>query len=102
MSDPADPAPVECWHARIHGRVQGVAYRASCVRQAQRLGLTGWVRNRDDGSVEALLQGTPEGLARMREWLHVGPPAAHVERVELAVLAPPFERLERFEPRPTA
>lgn len=101
MTDPAHAPPLECWHARIHGRVQGVAYRASCVRQAQALGVTGWVRNRSDGTVEALLQGPPERLARLRDWLHRGPPAARVDRVDIAVVGAPFERFERFEPHPT-
>jgi acylphosphatase len=93
---------VETWLARITGRVQGVGYRESCVRQARALGLAGWVRNRSDGSVEALLQGPPERLAQMRAWLHQGPPLARVEAVHVAAVAAPAEMLARFERRPSA
>ena len=48
---------------RVYGRVQGVGFREACVRRAQALGITGWVRNRVDGSVEVMLQGSPEQLA---------------------------------------
>lgn len=69
-------------HLRISGLVQGVGYRYSLCRQAEALGLAGWVRNRLDGSVEALAIGAPEALDRLRQWAHDGPPAARVSRVE--------------------
>lgn len=85
---------------RVEGRVQGVGYREACVQQACALGLAGWVRNRLDGSVEVLLQGPPQAVARMRSWLMQGPPAARVTRVTAAAAASPV--LHHFERRPTA
>lgn len=70
-------------HLRIHGLVQGVGYRWSLARQAQILGVTGWVRNRSDGSVEAMIAGSPTQLAAVIEWAHAGPSAAQVRRVEI-------------------
>lgn len=69
---------------RVHGRVQGVYYRASTVQQAERLGVSGWVRNRADGSVEALVQGAPDAVQALIDWAHQGPPHAQVERVEVS------------------
>jgi acylphosphatase len=69
-------------HLRIHGSVQGVGYRWSLARQAQILGITGWVRNRRDGSVEALVAGTEVQLAQIIAWAHIGPSAAQVDRVD--------------------
>lgn len=90
----------ETWLVRVHGRVQGVGYRESCVDQATRLGLAGWVRNRADGSVEALLQGPPGALATMRHWLAVGPPAARVDALDVTP-APLDATLQGFERRPS-
>lgn len=70
-------------HLRIHGRVQGVYYRASMVEAARRLGLRGWVRNRLDGSVEALAQGPADAVQALIDWAHQGPPAAHVQAVQV-------------------
>lgn len=67
---------------RIHGKVQGVWYRAWTVEQAGRLGLDGWVRNRADGTVEALLAGPPSRVEAMLALCREGPPHAVVERVE--------------------
>jgi len=50
--------PIECRHVRVHGHVQGVGFREACIDAARRRAVTGWVRNRMDGSVEAILQGT--------------------------------------------
>lgn len=88
--------------ARIRGRVQGVGYREACVQQAASLGVTGWVRNRADGSVEAVLQGRPGPLAAMREWLARGPSWAHVDDVAVETLPASTPRFERFERRPSA
>ncbi|MGH8482425.1 MAG: acylphosphatase [Nevskiaceae bacterium] len=66
----------------VSGQVQGVGFRYSAMAQARRLGLTGWIGNRDDGGVEGLACGNDVALARLREWLQHGPPAARVERVE--------------------
>ena len=68
---------------RIFGRVQGVGYRVALLRAARRVGLTGWVRNRSDGSVEALIQGDGESVENMLTWCRRGPPEAGVERVEV-------------------
>ena len=72
---------VETIIVQIRGRVQGVGFRAAAVRQAHELGITGWVRNTDDGAVEALLQGHVDAIDRMLSWLHTGPPAARVDEV---------------------
>lgn len=65
----------------ITGRVQGVWYRASMAQEAAVLGVAGWVRNRSDGSVEAMVAGTPEQVAAIMNWARRGPPAAQVEHV---------------------
>jgi acylphosphatase len=74
---------------RIHGRVQGVCYRAWAVSEAARRGIDGWVRNRADGSVEALLQGPPEEVDAMIEACRAGPPAARVVRIDVAPVTGP-------------
>jgi acylphosphatase len=68
-------------HLYIEGLVQGVGYRASFAAQARSLNVSGWVRNRLDGAVEALIDGPDETLARLIRWAHRGPPAAQVARV---------------------
>jgi len=75
-------------HLVVVGRVQGVAFRAGAVDEAQRLGLTGWIRNRFDGSVEARAEGPPEAVEAFVAWCHRGPRAAKVENVR-ATLVPP-------------
>jgi acylphosphatase len=71
----------EVRHLFITGRVQGVAYRASMAREAQALGVAGWVRNRSDESVEAMVAGTAEQVAAIMNWARRGPPAAVVEHI---------------------
>lgn len=88
-------------HLRIRGRVQGVGYRASMSREARRLGLSGWVRNRLDGSVEAAAVGDDDAVAALVEWAHRGPPSARVTEVEARPLAGAIDTGE-FEQRPTA
>jgi acylphosphatase len=66
----------------VRGRVQGVGYRNFAQRQAMRLGLAGWVRNLDDGGVEAHAQGRPEALAEFAGALHRGPQFSDVRGVE--------------------
>ena len=73
-----------CYRGFIEGRVQGVFFRAETRRQAQLLGLDGWVRNIDDGSVEVLICGGEDPVRQMLEWLQAGPPMAEVEGVSLA------------------
>jgi acylphosphatase len=68
----------------IRGQVQGVGFRYSMVRQARALGATGWVRNRADGSVEAIVHGNPRTVTAMIEWSHHGPPGAIVRDVTVA------------------
>lgn len=65
----------------IKGRVQGVFYRASTKKQADQLGIQGWVRNLPDGSVEALFQGDQTIISKMLAWCRQGPPASKVETV---------------------
>src|SRR5207249_8581789 len=62
----------------VRGRVQGVGFRDALQREARRLGVTGWVRNRTDGSVEAVLQGSPEAVEKIIVWARRGPRAALV------------------------
>ena len=66
----------------VHGRVQGVWFRDSTRREAERLGITGHAINLPDGSVEVLANGTRDALAELEKWLHRGPPLASVARVE--------------------
>lgn len=61
--------------------MQGVFFRASCAEQARRLGLSGWVRNRDDGAVEAVFEGPDDAVEAIERWCRSGPPLAHVEHV---------------------
>ena len=84
---------------RITGRVQGVGYRAWALQMAARLGLRGWVRNRSDGSVEALVVGEEEAVAAMIEACRDGPPAARVS--EVAVSDAADDGSQGFRPRPT-
>jgi acylphosphatase len=70
-------------HVRIDGRVQGVGYRAWVENQAGAFGIDGWVRNRRDGSVEAVLGGPSDKLAEMLRRCERGPPTARVQAVEI-------------------
>lgn len=72
----------DCRHYHVFGRVQGVWFRGSAQDQARRLGLFGWVRNCEDGSVESIACGAPAALDEFRSWLQQGPPAARVDSVE--------------------
>lgn len=68
---------------RVHGRVQGVYFRASAQREAKRLGLTGWVRNRKDATVELVAEGEETGIKDLIAWAQQGPSAARVEKVDV-------------------
>lgn len=70
------------------GRVQGVSYRAATVEEARRLGITGWVRNRREGSVELEAEGPDEAIAALLAWCAHGPPAARVAGVAVEELTP--------------
>lgn len=84
---------------RIFGQVQGVFFRESMRQQALSLNLRGWVRNRRDGSVEAVVQGAPEAVAQLRAWAERGPERARVERVEATAERGEFSDFARW---PTA
>ena len=77
-------------HRRLHifGRVQGVYYRASTQQEAKRLALSGWVKNRADGSVEVEAHGSASGITALIDWCQHGPPGAQVERVEVTDCPP--------------
>jgi len=66
----------------VHGDVQGVFFRESCRREAEALGVTGWVTNQADGTVRAHFEGPADGVERMVAWSRRGPSRAVVERVE--------------------
>jgi acylphosphatase len=68
---------------RIHGLVQGVGFRWAMARAAAGLGASGWVRNRYDGTVEALVSGDDDTVARLIAWARIGPDGADVSRVEV-------------------
>lgn len=76
---------------RVTGRVQGVFYRQSTVAMARGLGLSGWVRNLPDGSVQALLEGERQLVEQAVAWCRQGPPQASVEDVAVAWLDGPAE-----------
>lgn len=65
----------------VHGRVQGVFFRDSCRREAEHHGITGWVQNAPDGSVEAWFEGPADAVDAMVKWAHEGPSRAVVDRV---------------------
>ncbi len=73
---------------RVSGRVQGVAFRWEAQHAAQKLGVTGWVRNEPDGSVTAHVEGEPDAVNDMVVWLRAGPPAARVTNVAVRDAAP--------------
>jgi acylphosphatase len=79
MTDPLEKVSV---HLNISGRVQGVYYRASMLQEAQRLGLTGWVMNRADGSVEAVAEGGQAKIEDLITWCRQGPQGARVAAVD--------------------
>jgi acylphosphatase len=85
--------------ARLHGKVQGVWYRGWTEQEAKALGLCGWVRNREDGTVEALFVGPRAAVDDMLARCSSGPPAARVDRVE----ATPAQGItpNRFDIKPT-
>lgn len=83
----------------IRGQVQGVGYRWSMVEQAARLCITGWVRNRRDGSVEAMVAGETDAVEQMIEWARRGPASAFVSTVDIH---PGEGTFEGFEQRSTA
>jgi acylphosphatase len=81
-------------HLQIHGRVQRVGYRAFARRAARRLGLTGWVRNRPDGTVELVAQGPESALDALLLRLRQGPPGAHVSEIREEPESPRPDRVD--------
>lgn len=81
----------------VHGRVQGVFFRDSARERARAHGVAGWVSNRDDGAVEAVLEGPPGAVDRVVRFFETGPPQASVERFEVEDEDP--EGLSGFEVR---
>jgi acylphosphatase len=92
-------ARIETVRLRITGRVQGVGYRLWMTRTAASLGLRGWVRNRTDGSVEALVTGAPEAVAAMIEAARKGPSGARV--IDVTVTPDEDDGTVGFVARPT-
>ena len=83
----------------VSGDVHGVYFRDTCRRVAAENRVSGWVRNRRDGSVEAAFEGSPDAVARLVDWARVGPPTALVDAVDTYDEEP--ENLAGFEIRPT-
>lgn len=78
-------------HVVVSGRVQGVWYRQGCWEAADAAGVRGWVRNRSDGTVEAVLEGSPVAVDRVVAWMRVGPPRAVVDHLRVTREAPQGE-----------
>ena len=85
---------------RVSGRVQGVGFRYALCDEAERNGVTGWVRNRTDGTVEALLQGSEAAVEALVDWARRGPRGARVSDVQTHAVEQ-SEAFSRFELKPT-
>ena len=83
--------------AIVHGRVQGVFFRDSTRERANAHGVAGWVTNRPDGAVEAVLEGPPDGVQSVLRFLETGPPQASVDHVDISEEVP--EGLAEFSVR---
>ena len=92
---------IESWLVRVRGHVQGVGCRDACMRRARAQSVTGWVRNRLDGSVEVMLQGSREQLVDMCSWLRDGISAALVDELDVTQVQPPLPRFDHFDRLPT-
>lgn len=75
---------IKCFHLIISGRVQGVSYRMSAWEKARQLGLSGWVRNLNDGRVEMIIEGDTSLLEQMTDWAGQGPRFASVTNVDVS------------------
>ncbi|MBZ6377457.1 acylphosphatase [Pacificimonas flava] len=102
MSKSSNPPTTfeRCERLTVRGRVQGVGYRAWTVRAAKEAGVSGWVRNMEDGTVQALLCGTAHAVEALAERMRAGPPAAGVSGLDRA--ATDELCVAGFEQRPTA
>ena len=90
-------------HLKIAGRVQGVGYRDALRRQALECGVSGWVRNRRDGTVEAVVQGSAQAVDQVIAWARRGPPAARVQSVDVEDAGGDLARhYDGFDGLPTA
>lgn len=81
-SSPAGDDAVKAFSFEVHGKVQGVYFRATTVERAQQLHVVGYCRNTRRGTVEGVAQGAPEAMDQFKKWLATGPPAARVDRVD--------------------
>jgi acylphosphatase len=97
VADVGGPGAVVCRQVVVSGRVQGVFYRRSCQRAADAAGVTGWVANRTDGSVEAMLEGPADAVDEVLRWMGTGPRGAKVTHLEVRDRPPTGAR--RFEVR---
>ncbi len=88
-------------HLVVHGLVQGVGYRWSMVQAAQRLGVRGWVRNRRDGNVEALVAGEADAVEALVHWARQGPAGARVDAVDVNEAEAMADRPDGFGLRET-
>ena len=79
----------------VHGFVQGVGYRYTARHEAMRLGVSGWIRNRADGTVEAEIEGDEASVTAMLDWLATGPPGAVVRSTEASEVEPTGDRTFR-------
>jgi len=90
--------PVVAVHLRISGTVHGVSFRANMARTAEERGVKGWVRNRPDGTVEAVLEGEQRFVDAVVEWARHGPPRAVVRGLEVRPTSPNHYRSFNIEP----
>ena len=98
-----DPSGYCTLHLSIAGRVQGVGYRESLRAEALSQGVSGWVRNRRDGSVEAVVQGSADAVNALIAWARQGPPAARVTQLDARPASGEFDRpYVGFERLPSA
>ncbi|MHA2406894.1 MAG: acylphosphatase [Candidatus Ranarchaeia archaeon] len=88
------------FHAIVHGRVQGVFYRAFTQQNAHRLNIKGWVRNRAEGTVEVVAEGLSDDLLEFEKVLNTGPPGSKVKKVDLTK-KPSTEEFQHFSIKPT-